>query len=277
MIIGLPHHTFTEYHRDFFFGALEKMCSGDCPVCGGRVKHIELRLRKILGLPIFRGKCSGACKKSFTFLPRFACPGKWYGYFAIERALLFVSRATSPNAAFQIWEANRELLAASGTSLGPSTSTVSRWWDELGQSRPDQPWLDRALGAEARTSRQGWPGPAPSYGPDGLVGEKTFLLGRKKAFPRNSEPKTPSCRSSKFSSLMLSLLLALGEALLGSHSSTAPITLLGTGLWLLEPPFQQRCLARANLVGRIIPGSFPEVTVNSGTPFSYPPEPSPPP
>ncbi|EKD37494.1 MAG: hypothetical protein ACD_75C01107G0003 [uncultured bacterium] len=280
VVIELPHYSVTEYLRDFFFGTLEKICAGRCPVCGGRVCHLELRLRSLLGLPIYRARCCGGCKNSLTFLPQFVCPGKWYGYSTIEKALLVVSRAASPHTAFQAWEEAREakqdavrtLPDAAKTPLPPSTSTLQRWWKELGQNCPEQPWHERALTESIRLSSLKWPGVNPSYGPDGLVGEETVSA----ISAMSASLDTPSRHPISPSSLFLKLLLYLGESLVGMFPS-APTSLLGIGLWFLETPFHQRCLARESLAGRIIPWSCPNLKVTPKASLTYLPEPSPPP
>lgn len=278
MVIELPHYSFTEYLRDFFFGTLEKICAGNCPVCGGRVCHLELRLRSVQGLPIYRARCCEGCKSSLTFLPQFVCPGKWYGYQTIEKALLFISQGDSPNTALEAWEENREILleaaeenfATGRPDLPPSTSTVKRWWNELGQPRPNQVWQERCLEEGSRLDRQRWPGIVASCGPDGLVGEKS-IPGISELFS-----ETPSTDQTVDAIPMLRLLVFLGEALLGSHGM-AGVSCFGTGLWFLEASFQKRFLARQNLVGRIIPFPRPNLNVTAGGVFSYPPEPSQPP
>jgi hypothetical protein len=73
----------------------------------------------------------------------------------------------------------------------------------------------------------------------------------------------------------LGILRLLGEALLGLPSADRG-SCLGMGLWFLEGRFQQRCLARFELVGNIVPWLIPEMAVNPPFSCGYPPQPPPP-
>jgi len=266
VVLGLPHFTVTEYLRDFFFGALEKLCADDCPVCGYPLELVGLRLREALDLPLYRGRCTQECCGTYvTFLPAFVAPGKWYGYASIQAALEFVARhGSSPSAGLTAWDGERDSRIIDKEPAGPSASTVRRWHGELGSGQGAETWLERAQ--EAVVPRQkGWPLVLPSYGPDGLVGETCGPLSASSpACPGSPGPtrkRRRSCagqRSRSPGELLLGTLLLLGELLLGNGSGK-PDSLLGVGLWFLEGQFGHRCLARADLAGRLIPCLSPDL------------------
>lgn len=259
MIIALLHLTLTEYLRDFFFGALEEVCSGTCPVCRGALETVSLRLRKVQDLPVYRVRCLGQCRKRFTLLPLFVAPAKWFGYSQIQESLEFVTHPKFRTVTDGIleWDYRRDQRIDGGLSPDPSPSTVRRWMAELSQVHPHFSWEARARKAM---------GPPPEInsvgGPKGKPGPDQIKV-------RPSSGPTVGVR-------FLQILRCLGEFLLGpSHSP--PNSWLGVSLWFLESRFGQRILARANLVGRVIPGPSPFLAVTRRPSCTYPPEPSPPP
>lgn len=275
MLSATPHLTVTHYFRDFCLGFLEEFCSKACSICGAGV-CLDLRLRKVLDLPIFHGRCKGKVKHHFTFLPLFVAPGKWYGYPTIEKALCSIFKANVPNQAYEDWEADREAFLYPDSEVDdrrqkdifriPGKTTLHRWWKELEDGQ--EIWIERAASFRQFGSRQGWPGLLPACGPDGIVGEKRMC-----DLPDIPDPR-PSVRS------LVLLLLSLGQILLNRSFTSLPVSHLGIGLWFLEVQFWQRCLAWRCLFGRLIPCSFPNLIPNleemKHTPLPYAPKTSPP-
>ena len=258
MLSATPHLTVIHYFRDFCLGALEEFCSRPCRLCGAGV-DLELRLRFVLDLPIFRGRCWGAESHHFTFLPLFVAPGKWFGYPTIEKALRFILLEHTPYRAFVAWEINREQVMMESTARIPGTSTIRRWWDELNEDQGG--WLDQAISQARLMPTPEWPGLLPAYGPDGIPGESATSV------PTISSPSLPVRR-------LLCLLFSLGEILTGQYPSTSSV--LGVGLWFLEVQVRRRCLARTDLIGRLIPGSFPNLAVTPCLSILHAPKTSPP-
>lgn len=259
MLSATPHLTVTHYFRDFCLGALEEFCSRPCQSCQSAVA-IELRLRSVINLPIYRGKCSGTETHHFTFLPLFVAPGKWFAYPVIEDALRFILNEQIPHRAFVAWEMAREHLTAKSLSRIPSTSTIRRWWDALNDGHVIS--LEQAISQARDAQIPGWPGLLPSYGPDGILGEKT-----SSTIPGIPLPSLPVRR-------LLHLLFSLGEILTGQCPPTSSV--LGVGLWFLEVQVRRRCLVRSDLVGRLIPGSFPKLAVTPCPSILHAPKTSPP-
>jgi hypothetical protein len=249
---GLPHLTYTEYLRDFFFGTLAGFCSGSCPLCGGLLAILGLRLRKTLDLPLFRSQCRG-CRTRFTFLPRFVAPGKWFAYPQIEQALTFVAQAgfSSVSQGLREWDYRRDRRIDSGLSAGPSASSVRRWWMTLSQRDQAEFWSERG-----RDALSAGLGPSPEM--------------------RNAGGPEPAGHGSAGLRL-LTILRLLGEFLLGSFRASCHRSWFGAALWALESQVGRRCLADADLVGTLIPSHSPYLAVTATSPRGYPPEPSRPP
>ena len=279
MVVPLPHKTLAEYHRDFEAGTLERFCYGFCPKCGALIEPIEFRFRKTQGLWVLRGRCRGPRPHHFTYLPQFVAPGKWYSYPVIEDALCFLAReryADRPTAALEAWEENREKRLEENLPPGPSRQTIGRWASELGQENPSRPWVEGARQAILDISRQGWPGPITQCGPDGLPGEKALPAWKAALlFPPHPPFLEPRHEAPLFT-VLLGLLRWLGEALLGKGGSDMGASPLGTGLWLLEGRYRQRCLARDSLVGNIVPWLIPDMGGHPPPGRGYPPKPPPP-
>jgi len=260
VLLVLPHLSITEYLRDFFFGALEKMCVVACPNCGFPLQFFGFRLRKVLDLPLLRGRCGQqCCATHVTFLPAFVAPGKWYGYASIQEALEFVvGHGSCISAGLAAWDASRDTRLLSGESGGPSVSTVRRWHEELSHTGSAVPWL--SSGQEEVCSRQsGWPLVISGCGPDGLIGETRISPGA-----------TPAGYSASPVGMLLGVLVLLGELLVCADSGP-PASLFGVGLWFLEGQFGHRCLARADLAGRLIPCLHPDLAVTFRLRHAYPP------
>ncbi|MBF0502534.1 MAG: hypothetical protein HQM09_20520 [Candidatus Riflebacteria bacterium] len=272
MIITLLNVSHTGYLRDFFFGALEKKCSGMCPICDGHISVIGLRLRKHLDLPIYRGKCGGECNSHFTFLPVFVAPGKWYDYFSIEIALLHVAQNTfsSTSAAIHDWDFSRDDLIADGHSPGPSASSVRRWWRELGQNLSERPWQARAE-QELVELLPSAPAIITPQSSDPIFTMDTA----KDDFTSTQVIVVQDSRSS--SCLLLGTLRFLGATLIGKRLVSTMTSLLAIGMSFLETRFQQRCLAMIDLTGRVVPCPYPNMAATLKRSLAYPPETSPPP
>jgi hypothetical protein len=248
VILALPHKAIREYLRDFQIGTLEKNCPEICPLCQAPICLFAYRERKVLRIHVLRGRCKGARVHHFTFLPVFVAPGKWYGYETIEESLVFINQERFPNktAAFNAWEEARENRIEDRIPPGPSSKTVGRWHSELVQDRPERPWKARAEQAILEISSHrnlGHPG------------------------KNRQKPKTPG----DFSVLLLSILLTLGKALLGNSRPIPSVSVLGIGIWFLESRFKQRCLARFELVGNIVVGPVPDMSVTKIFLRGYPP------
>lgn len=258
MVIALPHQSSTEYLRDFIFGALAELCLEECPCCGAMIDLFGLRLRKYLDVPVIRGRCRGARPHHFTFLPLFVAPAKWHGYSAIENALRFVSQPEYANQteALAAWEAQREIRIDDGETPGPSVSAIRRWWAEMSENHPDRPWLDRA-----REARQELREEHHVSSSDPGVAAPTMIESK------------PRCSNAGIAAMLLAMLTSLGAALLGGGVGATPDTYFATGIWFLENRHGQRCLARADLVGNVVPAPVPDLAVTLRNRRTYPLEP----
>lgn len=276
MNIALPHQTVTEYLRDFFFGRLALFCAGFCPLCGNRIQIIGLRLRLIMEIPLYRGRCrSEVCGTHFTFLPLFAAPAKWHGYVQIETALVYlVERNTTLTSALASWEEAREMRIEDGRPAGPSVSTLRRWWSEFAEASSDRIWYEQAVAL----SPGHWPRPITVYGPGGLPEAALLPSPTRRSQHANPVPRFQPGPSSSFANIPVSAieflfcLLSLAESFL--PTVVLPnISRLGIGIWALESVVGRRFLASGNLAGRVIPGPSPFLTVTHGGARVYYPEP----
>lgn len=276
MNIALPHQTVTEYLRDFFFGRLALFCAGLCPLCGNRIQIIGLRLRMVMEIPLYRGRCrSDICRAHFTFLPLFVAPAKWHGYVQIEAALVYLAeRKTTLTSALASWENEREMRIEEGRPAGPSVSTLRRWWGELAEASSDRVWWEQAVDHSPRH----WPRPITGYGPDGILGEALSSGSTRRFQLVNPVPLFQPGPSSSFPNVpvpavgFLFCLLSLAQAFLPTAVSPT-ISCLGIGIWTLESVVGRRLLASVDLVGRVIPGPSPFLTVTRGGARVYYPEP----
>jgi len=259
VLSATPHLTLTHYFRDFCLGILEEFCSKACCLCGAAV-GLELRLRTVMDLPVYRARCTGPDEHSFTFLPLFVAPGKWYGYPVIEDALRVMIGEQVPHRAFVAWNIDRERRTMEGVSRIPCATTLRRWWDA---SRHDAAfWLDLAALHAPAAAVSGWPSILPTCGPDGIAGERTPSGLSSISFPSLPVQK------------LLLIIISLGEILMGPGlSGTSP---LGVGLWFLETQARRRCLSRSNFLGRLIPCSFPSLAVTPRLLILHTPKTSPP-
>jgi len=269
VIIALPYQTLTEYFRDFMLGRLEKICSGPCPVCDGPVLYLYLRLRKVMDLPIFHGKCDGKCDCGISFLPLFVAPHKWYGYFRIEEALTFVAEEqySSLSAVLTAWETAREIRLADGLAAFPSQRTVLRWWKRL-EGRSSLIGAKIAIpAADSMNFPLDWPGRRESCGPDGLPGVVEVPVPASSAGKEPSLTKRRPVRPASIGDCLLSGLADLGSSLrpgftsfLSQRPSAAlSIPLFVLGLWFLEGRLHVPCLVPIGKVGNLTASCFPEL------------------
>lgn len=244
----MPFSTRQSYLRAIADGTLEAIARGACGLCGQLLCLNGWSKRLFLDLLLRRSLCRRCCV-SFTFLPCFVAPGKWYGYEDIDMALAFVTDPadeSAPNAAFDEWERIRVARKEDGRLPGPSTRTVQRWVGELGASSRAIPWTSRVI---AETVRRQPDHPIASQLPRG-----TTLHDQAVA--------------------LLLALGALGALLIQHATELATLPALAAGLWCIEPAYRERCLALPSLAGRLIPGPSPRVSETGASPRDYPPRPS---
>lgn len=282
MVRPLLCQSVNEYYRIVKRLGLEIMSVFLCCVCGGRLSPYGWGERRHLKIRLRRAWCP-ICLIRYTILPVFVAPAKWYSYTQIERALLFISWSEfrSITAGLKAWEIERQHRVENGSSAGPSTSTVRLWWKTLKQTGPDgqwpsQPGLDRAL----TTNSSGLTVTLPKAPDSAAI---TIL-------PEDSWPEDPSVNAvqppdpipephSPLAKVVLQKLRTLGKTLLVQWPQTLVVSLLAVGAWLLDGEVGHRCLAQADLAGRVIPcrswGSpSPAFSLPIGrnyTPESYPP------
>lgn len=258
MVVPLPHKTHTEYHRDFLLGILEKFCPEICPICQALIYLFGFRKRKIMSIFLLRGRCKGPIVHHFTFLPLFVAPAKWYGYETIETALISVNQSgfSTFSAALADWEKARETRIEDHQSPGPCSRTISRWDKELGQNHPKRPWAQKAQETLSQMNKP-------------VHEQKSASSKRKTLKPLAAAPI--STRDKKFTVRLLVTLRLLGKTLLGMTSFPETKISLGIGIWFLESSCQQRCLARFELAGNVVPGPVPEVSMTEFLRRGYPP------
>lgn len=226
-------------------GTLDGIARGLCPFC-----HQPLCLngwydRIFVGLPIRRSFCK-RCSISFSFLPCFLAPGKWYSYDDIDDALTFVTdrdKGVSRSARLGDWESVRIGRQESGRRPGPCTRTIERWGSDLGASSAARPWIRWTV---AETVRRQPDHPIASELPRGTG------LGHRVA------------------SLIVALN-ALGALLIRKFRGLLELADLAAGLWCIESAHTERCFAHPGLAGRLIPSPSPKVSVHTVRPLEYPP------
>lgn len=199
--------------------------------------------RRFLRLPLRRSFCK-ACGTSFTLLPVFLAPGKWYDYNAIQNAMAFCghSRFQSTNSAVTEWALCRIDREEGGLEPGPSGATVRRWWMQF-----------QVQGA------------AP------LHLTTTTLPQRQLPLSKHSDiEQQPSAHRRTATVFNEVLSLARSVSLLLSP-------LLGVWLWLFDGTRKRRTLFHSETAGRLIPCRSPSLEETLSPPQSYPPAlPSPP-
>lgn len=281
MVLSLFCSSVQEYYRILERPGLAFFFLIRCPHCSEALGPDGWGYRRILAFFVRRCRCR-LCHARFTILPIFVAPAKWYGYSDIERGISFItgSSASSLNGAILEWEALRENRRDEGIFLGPSGSSLLRWWKEVDQNPPTRSWLEFAF-SEIRLLIPdfGLGLPLPPRVPSFDVPES--LLLEEPPGPKSPESGS-SLKGTTFhrpdgAKKVFETIRLLGSAILGTLASIWNAPLFGVGTWFLEGRFEHRCLAMADLAGRVIPGQSPSLAVTSTGSFGYPPEPYPPP
>lgn len=244
----MPFPTRHSYLRALQTGMLERLARGTCGCCGGALAPNGWGERRFLALLLRRCRCR-SCRTSFTLLPVFVAPGKWYDYPEIARSFSFVSAFVarpdhpSVSAALREWDHERTDRADDGeVRTGASVSTVRRWRGELAAAAQHRPWKGRAAAAITRIQ------------PD---------------HPVATWHSAQSIFQDAFSVLVLALT-ALGALLIRQPQGLTVLPPIAAGLWCVESQYRERCLASPYLAGRLIPGPSPSVNFPGGGARFYP-------
>lgn len=244
----MPFPTRQSYLRALKAGTLERLARGTCGCCGGVLGPNGWGERRFLGLLLRRCRCR-ACRTSFTLLPVFVAPGRWYDYPEIARSFAFVSSFVaqpdhpSVNAALREWDHQRTDRADDGErDRGASVSTVRRWRGELAAAAQHRPWKGRAAAAITRSQ--------PDY-------------------PTAAWHSAQRIFQDALSALVLALTV-LGALLIRQRHGLTELPPIAAGLWSVESEYRERCLASPYLVGRLIPGPSPSLNFSRKGASAYP-------
>ena len=248
MVVALPFPDRHSYLRAVETNGLERFVHGLCGRCGQPLWANGWGYRKIQDLWTRRGLCSG-CDTSFTFLPIFLAPAKWYDYSAILSAAEFLSKPTFPTAtaAITAWDLARSVDQDNHRRARPSAPTVWRWWASLGRAA-----------------------------------ESTWLALTVSEIAQRAPDHTLPFKSGAFASphlcavAMLQTMVVLGGLIRYSVEELKGACSLALGLWCVEPIRRRRVLEPASCVGRVAPGPSPEVRFRVDGPGPYSAGPSPP-
>lgn len=204
---------------------------------------------------------------SYTYLPQFIAPHKWYSYHEIDAAMKFIHKDefTSISKALDAWDGERDTRICDGKPPGPCRTTVYNWYKAFGKSSVRVKSLLNNL----------------KQGESGAVNSEKIIAEINKQqtglTPPNDiqRPETkPDCKQSKSrSSTPVSDLLAGLRAFGASLFSKAPkgfsISFLGLGLWALEGWLETPCLICDRLAGTIVLIRFPKVEFSSEGTLRY--------
>lgn len=248
MVAALPFPDLPSYLRAFATGVLEAFARGVCGRCGRRLWANGWGCRLRAGLRLRRAFCPG-CRTSFTFLPMFLAPAKWYAYPAIQRAVDFLSQSKFPTAtaAITAWDLERCVDQDNHLKPRPSAPTALRWWTSL-----------------SRAAVSAW---------FALTVAQIFQRAPDHPLPFQKESLTTPHRRAK---AMLQTLIVLGGLIKYCVDDLRSACVLALGLWCVEPIRRRRVLEAPSCLGRVAPGPSPSLKFRGGEPELYPPGPSPP-
>lgn len=250
MVVAVPFPDPPSYLRAIGTGLLELFVHGFCGLCGWALWANGWSYRKFAALRIRRARCSNPkCRTSFTFLPVFLAPAKWYDYPAIRRAADSLSNPAfeTATAAITEWDLDRSYRQDDHRGPAPSAPTVRRWWASLARAARSE-WLPLAV---------------------------SRIVQR---VPDHPLPFQPGAFASPHRSAMalLETLITLGGLIKYGLDDLKNACSLALALWCIEPIRRRRVLEPPSCVGRVAPGPSPNVTFRGWGPQSYPPGPSPP-
>jgi hypothetical protein len=246
--VALPFPTRLSYLRAVETDGLEPFVHGSCGLCGRPLWANGWGFRKFQGLRLRRALCSG-CETSFTFLPTFLAPAKWYDYPSILNASEFLAqpRFSTATAAITEWDLARSVDRDNHRRRRPSAPTVWRWWASLGRAAESE-WL--ALTVSQVSQR------APDHPLPFREGDLISSHHRAKA--------------------MLRTLVVLGGLIKYALEELKGACTLALGLWCVESIRRQRVLEPPCCARKGAPGPSPRVEFRGDEPGLYPAGPSPP-
>jgi hypothetical protein len=264
VIGGLPQLSFEEYHRDYSSGTLRNSCFKFRPDFEGKIS-LSLRHRKIVDIHIFRGRYRGSLRKSYTYLPQFIAPHKWYSYLEIDGAMEFIHRGefTSISKALDAWDGERDSRICVGEPPGPCRTTVYNWYKAFkkGSVRVDNLLNDLKQGESCTVN--------PEKKITGISKPQRVLTPPDDVQRPETKPKQSKSRPSTPVSELLAGLRAFGASLFSKTPTAFSISFLGLGLWALEGWLKTPCLICDRLAGTIVLIGFPEVELTSGDTLRY--------